>query len=182
MTHDELCLLGMKWLRRKGRSRDWHEMRADPEGALKVQYCCGCMIAAVEVQCGSERADVFGVSCTGHTELVEVKVSRGDFLRDGHKFQRLHRGCGVGRARWYLTPPDVIRDGDDLRGFGHVVVMPRGLKVLQWSRYFDPNPVYEMQAMVQLLRIASNDAPERQIGRLRYSIEPWHGQVVTVPE
>ena len=50
--------------------------------------------------------------------LVECKLSRSDFLVDGHKHFRRASELGLGDWRFYLTPPAVLK-GPVPPGWGH---------------------------------------------------------------
>lgn len=92
--HRELCILAAKWLRRP--------------------KLCGpsCTYAAVElVTAAQESPDVFGWNYWA-TVLIEVKVSRSDFLADGKKRCRQHPEEGVGAFRYYCSPEGLIKETD----------------------------------------------------------------------
>lgn len=82
MTHSELNEIARRWLLRAESARG-----------------PGCKIALNEVGAvgDTERADAWGYrwGWRGGSVLVEVKVSRSDFLRDKHKPHRQHGGLGV---------------------------------------------------------------------------------------
>lgn len=86
--HRELCLLGAKWL-----------MRLPFSG---VKY-----VSVELVTLGWELADVWGT--TGfRSYLIEVKVSRSDFLRDAKKDVRINPKEGAGNFRYYLCPVGMV--------------------------------------------------------------------------
>lgn len=64
------------------------------------------------VVCELERAgecpDVFGFGGC-HTQLIEVKISRSDFLSDKKKYWRANPEYGLGQMRSYLCPCGVIK-------------------------------------------------------------------------
>lgn len=96
--HRELCMLGAKWL--KG-------LRF---GGVKY-------ISVELVTQGWELADVWGT--TGfRTYLIEVKVSRSDFLRDAQKIVRENPGKGVGNFRYYLCPEGMIKADEIPKSWG----------------------------------------------------------------
>ena len=49
--------------------------------------------------------------------LVEVKVSRSDFLADAKKPHRIHPGA-LGRERWYLAPSGLLHPEDIQKPWG----------------------------------------------------------------
>lgn len=101
-THDDLCLVGQRFLlsRRAGRSP--------------------CSFAVVEPTTGARSTpDVIGWGCHGQCHQVEVKRSRSDFFADRHKISR--RGDAVlGTHRWYLTPKGLVVPADLPEGWGLV--------------------------------------------------------------
>lgn len=98
MTHKELCALAVSWLRRP-------HSRSGP----------GCAVALAETQNGvnGEVPDAIGwrpyrqARCG--SVVVEVKVSRADFLADASKAHRQDGAQGVGAYRYFMAPEGVIR-------------------------------------------------------------------------
>ncbi|OSZ33090.1 hypothetical protein BVZ28_13860 [Alcaligenes faecalis] len=114
MTHQELTLIALKWLKR-AQSAGGH----------------GCQVALSECKTGwrGEIPDAIGFRATGHAPtdgsvLVEVKVSRSDFLADAKKTHR--QGGGVGRWRYYLAPAGLIRTDELPTKWGLLEVNKRG--------------------------------------------------------
>ncbi len=98
MTHDELCEIAVKFLRKNG-----FEIVFDDK--LK------------SVNSSGEQPDVIGfrssVSC-----LIEAKVSRSDFLTDKKKRFRINPELGMGDWRFFISPPDIISIDDLPKGWG----------------------------------------------------------------
>jgi hypothetical protein len=117
LSHRAICDVAVKWLKRP------HSQKGH-----------GCQFAAAEPQTGlsGEIPDAFGFRCSeywGGSVVVEVKVSRSDFLADKGK---PHRNTGgMGDWRYYMAPEGLIAPSDLPDGWGLVIVNPRGhLKVL----------------------------------------------------
>lgn len=92
--HRELCLLAAKWLRRSKLTSP------------------SCPYVAVElVTASQESPDVFGWNYWA-TVLIEVKVSRSDFLADAKKSFRQQPEEGVGAFRYYCSPEGLITKAD----------------------------------------------------------------------
>lgn len=92
MTHRELCLLGAKYMKSKGIAR----FKGKPRYVV------------VELERVGECPDVYGFgSC--NSQLLEIKVSRSDFLADKNKICRLISEKGLGELRAYLCPIDLIK-------------------------------------------------------------------------
>jgi hypothetical protein len=89
--HRDLCLKGAAFMKKNG--------------LLKWQR-------PVYVVCELERAnaecpDVFGFG-SALTQLVEVKVTRSDFLNDRNKIWRINPQEGIGQLRSYLCPEGLV--------------------------------------------------------------------------
>ncbi|WP_261371419.1 hypothetical protein [Yersinia bercovieri] len=89
ITHNELNLIAVKWLKRP-------QSNNGP----------GCQVALTEVGglYGGERADVFGYrwGFDGGSIVVESKISRSDFLADRSKPHRNGQTAGMGTYRYYM--------------------------------------------------------------------------------
>lgn len=93
-SHHDLCVLAGKWLRHPG----WNTPQ--------------CTYVAVElVTAGPELTDVFGWNYWT-TVMVEVKVSRSDFLADAKKLHRQNPSEGIGQYRYYCCPEGMIQERD----------------------------------------------------------------------
>lgn len=86
-THAELVQRAVRWL--KGHHRC---------GIVYSEMATGVM----------ETPDAIGWR-TGFSRLVEVKVSRADFLRDKNKAAASYAEGGMGSQRWYLVPAGLIQ-------------------------------------------------------------------------
>jgi hypothetical protein len=96
VTHATLVAVGVRWLSRRS-STVFYEF------------------AAVS----KESPDIIGWA-DGLSTLIECKVSRVDFLRDGKKSVRKKPAAGMGQRRYYLCPPGVISPEEVPKG--HVTV------------------------------------------------------------
>ncbi len=86
MTHAELVQIGKRWLLRNG-----------------------CPYAITEVAtAASESPDIIGFRY-GKSVLIEVKVSRSDFLADRKKHFREYPEMGMGNYRYYLAPKGLLQ-------------------------------------------------------------------------
>lgn len=81
------------------------------------------VITDMTYACSTETADVIGWDARGYSSLIEVKVSRSDFLADKHKPHRKEPGRGMGSARWYCAPKGLLKPED----------MPHGWGLLEWT-------------------------------------------------
>ena len=91
--HDELCIKACKFLINNG-------------FAVSFDDRLGAVVTS------GENPDAIGFR-NGTSCLIEVKVSRADFLADKKKRFRVDPTIGMGDWRFYLSPPGII-DIDDL--------------------------------------------------------------------
>ena len=102
-SHDQLCLIAYKWLVKQGFKVCFHD---------KFRAC---------VDTG-EQPDVIGFK-SGTSCLIEVKVSRSDFLADRNKKFRKNPEQGMGDWRFYFAPKGVLTVDD----------MPDGWFLIEWT-------------------------------------------------
>lgn len=113
MSHKGLCDLAAKWLKRHA-SQNGH----------------GCAVSVTEAPSGwsGEIPDAIGFRIAGHHDgsiVVEVKVSRSDFLADKNKPHRVS-DAGLGNWRYYMCPEGLIQPVDLPSGWGLLWVNARG--------------------------------------------------------
>lgn len=108
--HDQLTRLGAKWLKRQG---------------------FGVIATEITAAGSREQPDVIGFrsQCSA---IIEVKVSRADFLADFKKPERNIEGKGLGVYRFYLCPEGVIQPSDLPPKWG--LLHARGRAVLEINR------------------------------------------------
>lgn len=113
MTHDQLCDIAVRWLKRP-------ESQRGPG--------CACAFKEVASVSGRERADAWGYSYSygGGSIVVEVKVSRSDFLSDRQKPHRKDPRQGMGEWRYYMCPEGIIKPEDLPERWGLLWVNKRG--------------------------------------------------------
>lgn len=118
-SHKQLCCLAVNWLQRApGRSGP------------------ACQVAFSEAKGGwnGEIPDAIGFRTAAEDEgsvIVEVKVSRADYLADRAKAHRKDGALGMGLYRYFMAPEGIISVQELPKGWGLVEVSPRGvLRVL----------------------------------------------------
>ncbi|WP_187292388.1 hypothetical protein [Paraglaciecola psychrophila] len=138
--HNELCLRAAKYLKSNG-----------------FGVCFDDRFQAVTPT--GEIPDVMGfrnnVSC-----LIEVKVSRSDFLADKKKKFRGSPELGMGDWRFYLCPSDLIKAEELPEGWGLLYAKPKTIKAIhgwpantQWINCpFESNSQAERSYMYSALR------------------------------
>lgn len=113
MTHNDLCLVAVKWLKRS-----------------KSAGGPGCHVAVSECRSGwtGEIPDAIGFRAAGGDDdgsiVVECKTSRSDFLADRKKAHRI--SGGVGNWRYFMAPEGLISPDELPQGWGLLTVNSRG--------------------------------------------------------
>lgn len=88
---------------------------------------CGVAFKELNTMCSNgEYPDVIGFAGCGYSLLVEVKVSRGDFLSDKKKSFRKEPEKGMGTHRYYCCPTGLIKVSDLPEGWGLIYVNAQG--------------------------------------------------------
>ncbi len=114
-THDALVKRAAKWLETSQRC------------SLVIAH--GCMAV-------HEMPDAIGWDSGLTTILVEVKMSRADFLKDRDKSFRKRPEYGMGQQRYYFVPKGIITPKDLPLGWGLVEVSGKSLRKVQSSGRF----------------------------------------------
>jgi len=97
---------------------------------------CGVAFKELNTTCSNgEYPDVIGFGAWGHSVLVEVKVSRADFLSDKKKFFRKNPEQGMGRYRYYCCPKGLIKIEDLPEGWGLIYVNEKLKATCVYSPY-----------------------------------------------
>jgi hypothetical protein len=104
VTHKDLIDISAKWLKRH------KENVKNP--------CCTTIFKDMVTQTYTgETPDVIGWNYWTSV-LIEVKVSRSDFLRDKKKIFRRDGDMGMGEYRYYCCPAEMIKSKDLPEGWG----------------------------------------------------------------
>lgn len=192
LDHKQLCELAVAWLKRPN-------SRGGP----------GCSVALSETAnyINREIPDAIGWKLSdGLTSvLVEVKVSRADFLADAAKPHRQDPSSGMGAYRYFMAPEGLIKVAELPPKWGLVEVNARGhLKVRaghvldrrnaqSWKHSFNQTAeaatmvltlgrVGDPQKLQDMLREASNRASsmERQYLREREAIKKLEAKICSL--
>jgi hypothetical protein len=108
-SHRDLCFKATRYLKNKG-IHPFH----------KSQY------VVCELERAGESPDAFGFG-GGSTQLIEVKISRSDFLSDKKKHWRKYPEYGLGEFRSYLCPEGLIKKIDLPNNWGLLWVNKDGI-------------------------------------------------------
>ena len=135
MTHRHICIKGSKYLKNKG-IHPYH----------KSQY----VVCELE-RCG-ECPDIFGWG-NSSTQLIEVKVSRADFLSDKKKLWRKDMAYGLGRYRSYLCPIDLIKIEELPSNWGLLYIDEKGnITEIIKAKPQECNHIEEINLITSILR------------------------------
>lgn len=93
---------------------------------LKTRSCGVAFKELYSMASNGEYPDVIGFGSGGHSVLVEVKVSRADFLNDKNKSFRKTPAQGMGSERYYCCPTGLIKPEELPTGWGLVYVDIKG--------------------------------------------------------
>lgn len=134
--HKALVKVAVDWLRRSPR--------------------CGVILWEASTTGGGEEPDAIGWRMNGIiSHLVEVKVSRADFLADRDKMFRRVPSIGVGRYRWMLVPDQLVRPDEVPEGWGlvyHVGHTGRTRVMRKADEQTEYNHHHELQLLYNGLR------------------------------
>lgn len=133
-THSDLCQIGANYLFKKGIAR-FHRP----------------VIVVCEFERLGECPDVFGLGY--NTYLIEVKVSRPDFLKDKKKRWRSRPEIGLGNYRSYLCPEGLIRPDELPDKWGLLYAKENGeITVITYPDYQLSDPSADMSIALSIMR------------------------------
>lgn len=135
MTHRDLCFKASRYLKNKG-----------------LQPYHRCQYVVCELERAGESPDAFGFGGST-TQLIEVKVSRSDFLSDKKKFWRKIPEHGLGKFRSYLCPEGIIKESDLPENWGLLWIDDKGkITEIVKPNSQDSNHTEELNLVVSILR------------------------------
>lgn len=94
--------------------------------ALKSKFNCGIVFIEPNPWGNSESPDAIGFRLMGVSVLIEVKISRSDFMSDKNKPHRRDPSLGMGTYRFYACPEGIIKPKDLPPGWGLLYFTSRG--------------------------------------------------------
>ena len=135
MTHLELCVKACSYLRWRG-----------------IQPFHRCQYIVLELERIGESPDAFGWGGSS-TQLIEVKVSRSDFLSDKKKYWRSVPEQGLGKFRSYLCPEGIIKEADLPANWGLLWADEKGrIAVIKKAEVQKCNHSEEINLITSILR------------------------------
>lgn len=133
-THKKLCLIAAKFLRTKG---------LIPFHRATYSVC--------ELERQGESPDAFGFGY--YTQLIEVKVSRSDFISDKKKFWRKNPKEGLGAFRSYLCPAEMIWEHELPEKWGLLWINEKGkISIIKKPDWQESSHVSEIHLISNILR------------------------------
>lgn len=139
MTHKELIEISAKWLYKHS------------QNAL-VPNCATVVKDLVTANGTGETPDVLGF-CYWTSVLIEVKVSRSDFLKDRKKVFRNIPENGAGEFRYYCCSTDLIKKNDLPEHWGLLYCNDKGkIKVIKLARKQEYNYNTEKTILLSIIR------------------------------
>jgi hypothetical protein len=116
-THKDLIPIAYKWVLKRA--------------------SCGVAFKELNTNCSNkEYPDVIGFSGWGRSVLIEVKVSRSDFLNDKKKAFRKDPHLGMGMYRFFMCPTGLIATHELPAGWGLIYVAGSGRATCVHNPYF----------------------------------------------
>jgi hypothetical protein len=104
-----------------------------------------------------EQADAIGFS--KYSTLIECKTSRADFLADLKKYFRRSPEAGMGDARYYFTPPGLIRREELPAGWGLLELHGERIYKVAEAKSVPKDHRAEMGLLVSALRRLDGHGP-----------------------
>lgn len=136
---------------------------------LVSNHKCKFVLREYKMMMIDEEPDVLGFDAWGNSVLIEVKISRADFLRDKKKKHRwpLWGGTsgepgGLGKRRFYACPDGLIKPDELPDGWGLIYVTDKKLFVVKEAivRQKDEyNRGDEMMLILNAARRATGNEP-----------------------
>lgn len=121
---------------------------------LRSKKGFGLLYSVCEISVDGESPDAFGFGhyFKGTTHLIEVKVSRSDFLADRKKIFRRHAYKGIGELRYYCCPEGLISPSEIPEKWGLIYLRGNKLEVIVHAESQISNRCNEMKIISSILR------------------------------
>ena len=136
-SHDELSVIVSKWLKK-------HEQN------ILIPNCATVAIDMKTLE--QEKPDVIGWngSCS---VMIEVKVSRSDFLCDFKKPFRKNAERGVGQYRYYCCPYGLIKENEVPENWGLLYLNDKNkIEIIKVAEIQKSNMIAERNILISMIR------------------------------
>lgn len=139
ISHNELAIKGAKWLSKH-------------DSNIIVPNCSEVALELSTPTNTGEIPDVIGW-CYWTSVLLEIKVSRADFLKDFKKPFRKNQNLGVGELRYYLVPEGLINQKELPTNWG-LLYLTKGnkIEIVKKAKPIDANLQAERSILLSLMR------------------------------
>lgn len=139
--HKSLCERGAKWLKK-------HECN------IRIPNCPLIFVDMKTIE--NEIPDILGFS-TGFSVMIEVKVSRSDFLKDKNKQFRKDPYLGVGQMRLYLCNENIIKEDEIPDEWGLLYLDDNNkIEVIKFPEVQKANLIAERNMLLSYIRRNNN--------------------------
>lgn len=139
MTHQELVELAGKWLKKHTQN-------------ILIPNCGTVITEMNSATLTGEIPDVIGW-CSWCSVLIEVKVSRKDFLRDKNKNFKKSLDLGMGEYKYYICPKGLIKESDLPENWGLIWVdSNKNIMIKKKSDKHNANLNSERSLLLSLIR------------------------------
>lgn len=135
ITHSELCSIGAKYLKN--------------QGIIPFYKCSYVVCDYLRV---GECPDAFGFGNTKDSQMLEVKVSRSDFIADKNKHWRINPEFGLGSYRSYLCPEGVILPEDLPKNWGLLYWNGKSIDIIVYPEKQECSSGEELKLVSSILR------------------------------
>jgi hypothetical protein len=138
MTHTELTSKASKWLNKHDEN-------------IIVPNCPTITTELKTATTFGEIPDIIGW-CSHASVLIEVKVSRSDFLKDRKKKFRKFPELGVGELRYYCCEPGIINIDDLPKKWGLLIYFDNKILIVKKAEIQEANINSERTILLSILR------------------------------
>jgi len=136
-SHDELSVIAAKWIKKHSQN-------------ILIPNCATIAIDMKTLE--QEKPDVIGwnSSCS---IMIEVKVGRGDFLKDFKKPFRKFTERGVGQYRYYCCPTGLINESELPENWGLLYLNDKNkIEIIKVAEIQKSNLIAERNMLISLIR------------------------------
>lgn len=145
MTHKEIIKRASKWLKK-------HQQNA------VIPNCSLVVEDLVTANSMGEIPDLIGW-CSWTSVMIEVKVSRNDFLKDKKKPFRKFANMGMGENKYYLCPTGLIQEKDLPENWGLLYIDDKAkITIEKIAERHEANLQSERTVLLSLLRRTKSSA------------------------
>lgn len=137
VTHDELSLIAGKWIKKHSQN-------------ILIPNCATVAIDMKTLE--QEKPDViaWNGSCS---VLIEVKVSRNDFLKDCKKPFRKMSEKGIGQYRYYCCPEGLISENEIPENWGLLYLNNKNkIEIIKVAEIQKSNLIAERNILISMIR------------------------------